>query len=436
MTTSARLPLIVALFMSLSSLGCASTSTRDTRDEQEGSVVTLEHDGEGYTLLKNGEPYVIHGVGGSANLPLLKQRGGNTIRTWDAEGIDDTLDEAHELGISVVVGIWIAHQRHGYDHSDPAQRQAQLDRVEKFVTMYRDHPAVLAWGVGNELELGGDLDIAIEQIKEASALVKSLDTNHPVMAVVAGLGEDKAKRIQDECPDVDFLGVNAYGSMLSVPSDLRKQGYTGAYAMTEYGVVGHWETGNTSWGAPIEQSSHEKAEFLRKSYEKAISAQLGKQCLGGFAFLWGQKQERTSTWYGLLLKSGEATERVDVLEELWTGSMPENRAPIVKQLRLMGRGESIYEPGQRVLALVDVQEPDADVMDIEWAVLPESDATTTGGDHEDSLKPLDVYIEEDSLRRVFITMPREEGAYRVFVTVRDSEGHAGTANMPLYVGTP
>lgn len=433
MTTSARIPLVVALFLSLSFIGCASTHARDTR---EGSVVTLEQDGDRFTLLKNGEPHIIRGVSGSTNLPLLKKRGGNTIRTWDAEGIDDTLDEAHELGISVVVGIWIAHQRHGYDHSDPAQRQAQLDRVEKFVTMYKDHPAVLAWGVGNEIELGGDLDIAIEQIREASALIKKLDPNHPTMAVVAGLGEDKAKRIQDECPDIDFLGVNAYGSMGSVPDDLRKQGYTGAYAMTEYGVVGHWETHNMSWGAPVEQSSHEKAEFMREVYDKAITSQLGEQCLGGFAFLWGQKQERTPTWYGLLLKSGEATERVDVLEELWTGEAPENRAPTVKGIRLMGRGEPIYEPGQRVLVVLEAQEPDADVMDIQWELLPESTATTTGGDFEDAIKPLNVYIEKDTMRRYFVTMPREEGAYRIFVTVRDGQGHAGTANMPLYVGTP
>ncbi len=430
---TSRWPILSLLCFAVLLVGCASTNTRAS---YEGSVVTLEHDDGRYTLLKDGEPYVIHGVGGSSNLALLKERGGNTIRTWDAEGIDSTLDEAHELGISVVVGIWIAHQRHGYDHSDPAQRRAQLDRVEKFVRMYRDHPAVLAWGVGNELELGGDLDIAIEQIKEASALVKSLDKNHPVMAVVAGLGENKAKRIQDECPDVDFLGVNSYGGMADVPNELRRQGYTGAYAMTEYGVVGHWETSNTSWGAPIEQSSHEKAEFLRTSYDKAITAQLGKQCLGGFAFLWGQKQERTPTWYGLLLESGEATERVDVLEELWTGEQPENRAPIVKEVRLMGRGERVYEPGQRILVIVEVQEPDADVMDIEWEVLPESTATTTGGDFENSLEPLDVYIEKDTVRRYFITMPQQEGAYRVYVTVRDTEGHAGTANMPCYVGTP
>jgi len=43
-------------------------------------------------------------------------------------------------------------------------------------------------------------------------------------------------------------------------------------------------------------------------------------------FSLGQKQERTPTWYGMFLSSGEATETVDVMEYIWTGRWPEIRA--------------------------------------------------------------------------------------------------------------
>ena len=61
-----------------------------------------------------------------------------------------------------------------------------------------------------------------------------------------------------------------------------------------------------------------KASFLRDVYTSTITPNLGKDCLGSFAFLWGHKQEKTETWYGLMLPSGEWTERVGVLGELWT----------------------------------------------------------------------------------------------------------------------
>jgi len=39
-----------------------------------------------------------------------------------------------------------------------------------------------------------------------------------------------------------------------------------------------------------------------------------KLCLGSYVFFWGQKQERTPTWYGMFLKSGEETAAIDTRE--------------------------------------------------------------------------------------------------------------------------
>ena len=44
---------------------------------------------QGWQLLRGGEPYLIRGAGGDTSLELLAKAGGNSIRTWDADDIDD-----------------------------------------------------------------------------------------------------------------------------------------------------------------------------------------------------------------------------------------------------------------------------------------------------------------------------------------------------------
>lgn len=398
-----------------------------------GSRVKLVESDQGYQLRKNGKVHRILGVGGVDQLELLASYGGNTIRTWDAEGIGPLLDEADALGISVVAGIWLEHQRHGFDYNDPESRKEQLDRVRTLVNEHKDHPALLAWGIGNEVELGGDMDVALRQINDAAAIVKSLDPDHPRMAVIAEIGDDKAIRIQNECPDIDFIGINSYGGLGNLPGRLEQQGYTGAYAITEFGVIGHWETGQTSWGAPYEQSSSAKADFIKDAYTQTIEANMDDQCLGSFAFLWGHKQEKTETWYGLLLPTGETTERVDVLSELWTGVKPDNVAPQVNSIELIDADAGALQPGQAVSVRVDTQDPDGDPIEVQWRVIPESQERSMGGDFEAGIRPVDVAIRSGSIDTATITMPSKPGAYRIFATVRDGKGHAGTVNLPVYI---
>lgn len=424
-TTTLNLACMILSLGSLCQSGCANQPER-------ASIVSIVETKAGYQLLRNNEPYTIYGVGGDSNLEKLKAFGGNTIRTWDAEGIEPLMDEADRLGISVVVGIWLEHQRHGFDYNDPESRDEQLDRVERFVRQFKEHPALLAWGVGNEVELGADFDIAIRQINDASKVIKSLDQNHPTMAIIAEIGEDKAVRIQRDCPDIDMLGINSYGGMGSVADRARKQGYTGPFAITEFGPVGHWETGNSPWGAPYEQHSSAKARFIRDNYLKTIEPNLGKNCLGSFAFLWGNKQEKTATWYGLLLDTGETTQSVDVLCELWTGKPPTNQAPRVTKLNVNGDPGKL-NPGQRVIVSVEASDPDSDPLSTNWSVIAESTQPSAGGDFEETIKPSDAVIESTGSKGAIITLPDAPGAYRIFAVVRDGQDHAGTINLPILI---
>jgi hypothetical protein len=215
--------------------------------------------------------------------------GGNSIRTWDGEGIDELLDRAHELGLTVTVGMWLQHERHGFDYDAPGNKEAQLAKVERIVRAYKDHPAVLMWGVGNEVEIGGDLDIALRTIEDAAAVIKSIDRDHPTMAVIAEIGSDKLIRVQNECPSIDVIGINAYGGLASIPERMTAQGYSGPYVITEFGPSGHWESPTTEWGAPIEPTSTEKARAYDRKYASGIEADLNHRCVGSYVFLWGRE---------------------------------------------------------------------------------------------------------------------------------------------------
>ena len=93
----------------------------------EAVPVELLRTEDGWQLLRDGKPYLIKGAGGEYSLPKLAAAGANSVRTWDAEGIDELLDEAHSLGLTVTVGIWLGHERHGFDYNDKNQVAEQME---------------------------------------------------------------------------------------------------------------------------------------------------------------------------------------------------------------------------------------------------------------------------------------------------------------------
>ena len=47
--------------------------------------------------------------------------------------------------------------------------------------------------------------------------------------------------VKNRCPDIDVLGVNAYGSIEKLPLNIRRYGWNKPYIVTEWGVNGPFE---------------------------------------------------------------------------------------------------------------------------------------------------------------------------------------------------
>ena len=300
------------------------------------------------------------------------------------------------------------------------------------VLKYKDHPALLMWGIGNEMEGFGDGDNPViwKAVNDIAAMAKELDPNHPTMSVTAFVHGGRIEFLHDRSPAIDIHGVNAYGGAQAVPQFLADGGATKPFVLTEFGPVGPWEMPKTDWGAPYEQTSTAKADFYRESYEKAILAAPGR-ALGAYAFLWGQKMEATETWFGMLLNDGSPTGAVDTMTEIWTGEVPENLAPTVEPIQVDGPVQ--VDPGVIVDVSTALVDPEGEKLRIEWVLREESGDYETGGDYRSPIPDIDYAVLDGRADGARVRMPDKPGAYRLFVYAWDEGGKVATANVPLLV---
>jgi hypothetical protein len=404
----------------------------------EPSRVTLDQDPSGsWQILRNGEPYEIRGAGGFTNLKLLRDLGGTTIRTWGTDQLGPNefgqplLDECADLGLTALVGLWVNHPRHGHDYGDQEMLQQQRDRIRDSVRKYRDHPALLMWGLGNEMEGDGKDPRVWRELEILARIVKEEDPNHPICTVLAGTGDDKIRALQPYFTSLDILGINIYSGAENVDNQLAAQGWDRPFLLAEFGPRGHWEVPVTDWGAPIEPTPAEKAAAYTKSYHGAMYE--GRNlCLGAFAFIWGQKQETTATWYGMFLPTGEKTPIVDAMARAWTGANPPNQSPVISALQADFRERSA-SPNSIHRVTVDVSDADQDELNYEWQVVAESTDIKQGGDLESAPPQIADCIIEGDTHEAKIRLPTKPGNYRIFVYIRDRKGNGTSANFPFQV---
>lgn len=186
-------------------------------------------------------------------------------------------------------------------------------------------------------------------------------------------------------PELDFIGVNSYGDIFKVKEMFAQSSYKGPYLITEWGPTGWWETKRTRWDAPIEQTSEEKRIVYERRYRQAIAND--PRCMGSFVFLWGQKEERTPTWFCMFVEKeveelplkGEKTPMVEAMERAWTGAEPRQTAPVIEGIAINGIAfEPTPSKGKSFTARVDVHDRENDSLTYVWEVLKEATITATG----------------------------------------------------------
>ncbi|MCA1747602.1 MAG: glycosyl hydrolase family 2, partial [Bacteroidales bacterium] len=217
-----------ALFViSLLGTACNNVNEKSSKEEKPSRVILKQTDGV-YRLFVNGEPFFVKGAGvNTGDIALLADHGANAMRTWGSS--EEALDAAQDNGLMVMLGLPVAKERHGFDYNDEEAVKEQFEKIKPLVLSMKDHPALLGWGIGNELNLQYTNLKVWDAVEEIAAYIHEVDGKHPVTTMLAGIGKTEVDYIREHCPSIDFISIQLYGSIEKLPELIRKAGYTGPY---------------------------------------------------------------------------------------------------------------------------------------------------------------------------------------------------------------
>lgn len=402
--------------------------------------LTSCHKNGNFILSIDKKPYFIKGAGGDSHLDVLQACGGNTIRTWDTVKLSRILDSAANHNLKVMAGIYIADPLTSESfYSDTVKVNAQFRAIKKVVEQYKNHPSLLMWCIGNELNLPNS-PFSFRFYNAYNKIIDMIhkdDVNHPVTTAVWNFSKKAIINLRLRT-DIDILSFNIYNNTKSFKAELNAMTWfwNGPYLLSEWGIDGPWEgSAHTVWGAYIEPTSTKKAEIYAKRY--LLDMPIGDpRFIGSFVFYWGHKQETTHTWFSLFEENGTKSETVDKLRYIWKKERPAFQCPQINYMLLNEKGatDNILITASAVCtAKVELLKPIPDGYEVVWALYPEDWYKNNQRANKSYLKKIDVSFRSTGNLEVSFGVPDQEGPYRVFATIYDKHGNFSTCNVPFYV---
>ena len=415
-------------------------SSCDKKAENSTATVHLKKNGDSYELYRNGEVFHIKGASASSYFKELKAAGANTVRVYDTTNLGVRLDSAFFYQLAVIVDLPITRYYNNDSlFMDQKFMDNELNSLKVTVKKYKNHPAILYWILGNEINYP-DQPIDNKYIKHFNNLVnqvQNIDVDHPVSTAVGGFNRSKIINIKNFSPKIDFISINIFGE-LSTFSE-RKNAiswlWNGPYIFSEFGVNGQWEAYKTKWGAPVEETSTKKAEQYQTRYTNYIETLNDGRLLGTLFFYWGVKQERTHTWFNTLDDDGKKNESAFVFEEIWKGQNKSFYGPKINYLLMNDKGAKdniVAKAGD--IAKMDLlmeEGQNLDSLSVRWELRKENWNYLYNQVEKRPELLMDSLVLKNKEKFKF-RIPQLEGPYRIFLFLENKDVFA-TANIPFYV---
>jgi hypothetical protein len=307
--------LLALLLVALTASGCPAVGPQPT-SAGGGSPSAAGVALRGRQLLVNGQPFTIKGVGYSPvpigvdpeiappygdyytsnyspiyarDLPLLRAMGANTIRMWgwnNSADHTDFLDAAYHNGqdpIYVIVTFWMGLSLYPDISSLPAREQIKAN-FRSMVAAHKNHPAVLMWAIGNELNASWtygdrlvDLFSLIDEMAQ-QAHDEEGATPHPVTTVLADIDLLNILTTYDPAMgNLDVWSANVYrGPSFGSLFDDYAAASSKPLAILEYGIDAYDEAQGNEYEL--------LGEPLQAAYAGSLWGEIAAQteiCLGG-----------------------------------------------------------------------------------------------------------------------------------------------------------
>jgi len=389
----------------------------------------------------------IKGVCGDRDLDRLARLGVNTVRGYSIPTVEETrakLDHAHRLGLKMIVSEWMpnhgANKHRGggtweYDYN--TRGEELLANVIRKVEGIGDHPALLMWGLGNEVHLD---EPYLRLVNRISLAIHERFPHHLTSLTVVNVKEPGIEAVKKFAPDIDILGVQSY-SLGAVRGALKKAEalWGKPFYMSEFNTKGPWNFDNTEWGVALDEPVTRKVSDLRACYAAIDESPL---CLGSTIFLWGHAVVYRPTYFSLLLDpepNGQPktssldhlmiTPQAEVMIENFTGRPPDgNRAPVLSKLEFEGGLKSrLAQPGEAMTLLVAAEDPNADKIEYATWILDSTSRNT---------KRVAGPFPQATPDTIVIKAPDAPGEYLLLVYARDNQGGASASSVAFKVPAP
>ncbi len=399
----------------------------------------------GQARLERLKSFRIRGVcGGEHDLERLATLGVNTVRGYsipDPESMRATLDKAHRLGMKMVVSEWMPNQGENkgsggstwkFDYG--ARGEEMLEKFIAKVEAIGDHPAILMWGLGNEVHLD---EPYLRVVNRMSRGIHKRFPNHLTSLTMVNAKPEAIAAVKKFAPDIDVLGVQSYspgavrGAIKSTEEHWGKPFY-----MSEFNGKGPWNFGKTPWGAALDESVTQKVQDLNACYDAIDASSL---CLGSTIFVWGHTNEFRPTYFSLLLdpdpngprdKDSFAglliTPQAEVMVERFTGKPPRgNRAPVLSRLEFAGgKREREVAPRESMEVVFVADDPNGDSVEVVSWIL---DSTSKKS------KRVAGPFAATLLDKAAIPAPDAPGEYLLMVYAIDGKGGGSASTLPFRV---
>lgn len=154
-------------------------------------------------LILNGEPFFPLGMyWGSVTaeqLDVYAQSAFNCLMPYGAPP-QEMMDAIQAHGLKVIYTVKDLYFGSSVCPTDIHSKEEEYARIKSTVEQFRDHPALMAWYINDELPLD-----MLEQLSQHRQWIEDLDPNHPAWVVLYQI-----EQIREYLPSYDVIGTDPY----------------------------------------------------------------------------------------------------------------------------------------------------------------------------------------------------------------------------------